>query len=166
MLFQERQRFNQWWIWLLLIGITLIPVYGIYRQILKGHAFGDQPMSDWGLIVFLLFMLLFDLFFYLMQLRTQIDSTAIHFRFFPFLRRAFRWSDIAAAQVIDYGFVGGWGIRLATRYGTVYNVRGSKGLLLKFKNGKQICIGTQKEEALKKVIAEIRREHNLEQIIV
>lgn len=53
-------------------------------------------------------------------------------------------------KVINYGFVGGWGIRLWTKYGTVYNVSGNKGLFIKLKNGKTMVIGTQKSQELEK----------------
>lgn len=163
-LFQEKQRFNQWWLWLLLIGLTLIPFYGVYQQFLRGQPAGDKPMPDWGLIAFLLFMLLFLLFFWLMQLSTTITDKAIHFRFFPFTNQQINWEGIRAAEVVDYGFVGGWGVRIGTKYGTIYNTSGKIGLALYLKNGKKICVGTQEESRLKKVLAELRREHGLEQI--
>ena len=58
--------------------------------------------------------------------------------------------------MINYGFVGGWGIRLFTDYGTVYNTRGNKGLALKLQNGKRLVIGTQREDELKSVIQKLK----------
>src|SRR5690554_7570605 len=48
------------------------------------------------------------------------------------------------------GFVGGWGIRFTMKYGTVYNIKGNKGLFVKLKNGKTFIVGTQKPEELEK----------------
>lgn len=146
--FKEVQRFTQWWLWALLIGVTLIPVYGIFQQLVLGEAFGDQPMSDIGLIIFLIFMLAFDYGFWMLRLVTEIDDQAIRVNFFPFAKREFQWSEIRNHQVIDYGFVGGWGIRLGTKYGTVYNTKGRVGLALELANGSKYCIGTQKEQEL------------------
>jgi len=47
--------------------------------------------------------------------------------------------------VVDYGFVGGWGVRWWTKFGTVYNVMGRIGLAIELKNGKKLLIGTQKK---------------------
>jgi hypothetical protein len=71
------------------------------------------------------------------------------------VRKKIDWEEVANAQVVDYGFVGGWGIRLFTSYGTVYNIRGRFGLALELKSGKKLLIGTQKPEALKAFIAQL-----------
>ena len=160
--FQEKQRFTQWWIWILIGGISLIPIVGIYQQIIKGEPFGSKPMPDLGLIIFLLLMIALVVFFRTMYLKTEIDEDAIRIKFFPFVTKDYHWKDIATAEVVNYGFVGGWGIRLGTKYGTVYNVKGNQGLAIRLKNGKKNCIGTQKKDELEAVIAEARRQQKLE----
>lgn len=153
LLFNEKQRFTQWWLWLLLLGITLLPTIGIYQQIYQGQPYGNNPMSDTGLILFFIFMLIFLLFFRSMHLSTKINRQKIEIKFFPFLSRSFRWKDIKSATIVDYGFVGGWGIRLGTKYGTIYNVKGKMGLAFELQNGKKYCIGTQQAAELKNLIA-------------
>ena len=32
--FHEEQKFRQWFVWILLIGITLIPLVGLYQQLI------------------------------------------------------------------------------------------------------------------------------------
>src|SRR5690606_37115261 len=77
----------------------------------------------------------FVLFFVLiLLLTTEISEKSIKFRFFPFFNKEVLWSDIESAKVITYGFVGGWGIRLNPRFGSVYNVSGNKGLAIVLKN--------------------------------
>jgi len=49
------------------------------------------------------------------------------------------------------GEYGGWGFR----YGA-YNIKGSQGLQLKFKNGKMLLIGTQRPEELQKVLDQFK----------
>lgn len=156
--FKETQRFTQRWLWILLIGIALIPLYGIYKQILLGEQFGNNPLSDFGLILFLVFIVAFVGFFWIMQLTTEISEDSIRVNFFPFVDKTIKWDDIKSAQIVNYGFVGGWGIRLGTKYGTVYNTSGNKGLAIELKNGKKICVGTQKEDALKEAIENIQYE--------
>ncbi len=159
LLFKEKQRFNQWWLWVPLIGIALIPVYGAYKQLLKGEPFGDNPMSDVGLVIFLLFMAAFVGFFWMMQLITEIDEDSIKIEFFPFVKKNIKWEEVQSAQMVDYGFVGGWGIRMGTKYGTVYNTRGRRGLAIELKSGKKFCVGTQREGELKEVIKRISRQY-------
>lgn len=154
-LFKEEQRFTQWWLWLLLIGIGLIPIIGIYNQIILGKEFGDNPMSNLGLIIFSIFTLLFIALFRIIKLKTEISTTELKFKLFPFVSKNLNWKDIASVNIVDYGFLGGWGIRMWTSFGTVYNINGKIGLAVELKNGSKFLIGTQKENELKIVIKEI-----------
>ena len=154
--FNESQKFTQWWIWVPLIGLGLIPVYGLYKQLIKGEPFGSNQMSDIGLVLFAILMFAFLAFIYLITLKTEIDKDEIRIQFFPILRKTFKWEDVVSAEVQTYGFVGGWGIRKWTKYGTVYNIQGNSGLLLHMKNGRKYLIGTQKEAELKTFLSSIR----------
>lgn len=146
--FKEKQQFTQWWLWALLIAIALIPAYGVYQQIIVGEPFGNVPLPDSALILFLLFTLLMIGLFWITELRTVIDDEAIRIKYVPLTSKEFKWEDIARAELVDYGFVGGYGIRMGTKYGTVYNTRGKMGLAVELKNGKKYCIGTQRAEEL------------------
>lgn len=115
-------------------------------------------MSDLGLIVFTVLIYIFLAFLYLIKLSTHIDENGIQMRFFPLVKKDFKWKDIKNVQVITYGFVGGFGIRLWTKYGTVYNVKGNKGLAIELNNGKKYLIGTQKETELKTVIKKFKEK--------
>ena len=154
-MFQEHQRFNQWWVWGIIIGVTCILLIGIYYQTTTGNSFGNNPLSNEGLVITFIPMLGLLIFMRMLQLKTKITSKSIHFHFFPLVRKKIDWEEVANAQVVDYGFVGGWGIRLFTSYGTVYNIRGRFGLAVELKSGKKLLIGTQKPEALKAFIAQL-----------
>ena len=153
--FKEVQKFRQWWLLLILIGIGLLPVYGIYKQLLLKENFGNQPMSDLGLIIFTIGIFAFIALFWSMQLTTQIDQHEIKMSFFPFVKKRLSWREIKNIKIVDYGFVGGWGIRLGTKYGTVYNIKGTKGLAIELVNGKKFLIGTQKEIELQKIVDQV-----------
>jgi len=157
--FQETQRFTQWWIWLIHILILAIFFTGIHVQIINGVPFGDKPMSDLGLIISTVFMLLLVLLFLSFNLKTQITSTKIYFKFFPFhiKEREYLISDVQEMQVVKYrpiGEYGGWGIR---GFGSnkAFNVKGNMGLRIFFKDGTKRLIGTQKPEELEKKIKEL-----------
>ncbi len=155
MKYKEEQRFSQVWLWILTIGIGLILVYGIYKQIILGQPIGDKPISNIVLILFYIFMMAVLSFLWMLKLTTEMDSDSIIINFFPVVNKKIYWSDIQSFQIVDYGFVGGWGIRLWTKYGTVYNTKGRKGLAIELKNGKKYCIGTQKEAELKEFLKAI-----------
>ncbi len=109
-------------------------------------------MSDLGLVmVSILIFFLMGLFF-IMKLKTTINTNGIQISFFPFTKKKVLWSEIKNIKVMNYGIVGGWGIRLWTKYGIVYNMRGNKGLAIELKDGKKFLIGTQKEAELKTVV--------------
>ncbi|WP_297097623.1 hypothetical protein [uncultured Draconibacterium sp.] len=151
--FKEEQKFTQWWfVWLIIILIAIIPIYGIYKQLILGDEFGNNPMSDTGLIVFSILMFALIGLFLLIKLKTTINDNEIRMSFFPFVKKKIKWDKIKKAEVVNYGFVGGWGIRIWTKYGVVYNVRGNKGLAIELSNGKKLLIGTQKEAELRRAI--------------
>lgn len=151
-LFTESQRFSQTWLWLILASTMLIPVLGLYQQMVVGVPFGNNPMSNVGLVAMLLFEAGLLYFFWSIRLVTEIDKQEIRFAFRPFTRRSILWSDVKTAQVVNYGFVGGWGVRYSGSYGKIYNVNGKFGLALELKSGEKICIGTQQQEELKEVL--------------
>lgn len=153
--FEETQVFTQWWLWLILIGIGLIPIIGIYKQLILGEKFGNNPMSALGLILFSIVVFALIGLFWLMKLKTEIDQNEIQIRFFPFVKKQVKWHEVKSAEVLNYGFVGGWGIRLWTKYGTVYNIKGNKGLAIELNNGKKFLLGTQKENELKRIVKKL-----------
>jgi hypothetical protein len=157
-LFKERQRFTQWWLWLLLLGINGLFVYGVCKQVIGGEQFGDKPMSDAGLIVVTAVMLLFTALFFISRLETRITEDGIYVRFFPFhiSFRHYSWQQISKAWVRKYspvGEYGGWGIRTAfSRKGKAFSVSGNQGLQIEFSNCKKLLIGTHRPDELREVL--------------
>ena len=150
--FKEEQKFTQWWLWLLLIGIGTMPIVGIFKQLFLEEKFGDKAMTDFGLIISCVFIFGLIAMFWFIRLKTEIDKNEIRMNFFPFVKKQISWKEIKNAKIVNYGFVGGWGIRLWTKYGTIYNTKGNKGLAIELKNGKKFLIGTQKETELNKLV--------------
>ena len=150
--FQEKQKFTQWWLWLILITTAAAPFLGLFRQIFLVEKFGDAPKFDSTIVIFSAIMAFVIVLFLIMNLKTEIDEQEIRIKFFPFVTKRIDWKDIKTVKVVNYGFVGGWGIRLFTDYGTVFNTSGNKGLVVELHNGKRLVIGTQKEEELRNFI--------------
>lgn len=151
-LFEEKQKFTQWWLWLILTIILLIPSFGIYKQFVLNEELGDHPSSNLGMVLFLISIAVLIAFFLLIQLKTEVTEAEIRVRFFPLVTKRIKWSDIKSAKMVNYGFIGGWGIRLWTEYGTVYNIKGNIGVALELNNGKKYLIGTQKEMEFNRVL--------------
>jgi len=145
--FFERQYFTQWWVWLLLLGLLALPFYGLYVQVIQDRPWGNNPMSDLGLVVFAISMSGFVYFFKWMRMDTVCDKEGVRVKFRPFVNKRVRWKEIADARVVDYGFVG-YGIRYGSKYGTVYNVKGRLGLAVTTINGRKFVIGTQRAQEL------------------
>jgi len=149
-IFQEEQRFNQWWLWLLIISTLLV----IIATAIGVTWDSSGTSSTIGTTVSKVVGVGMVALFYFMKLKTSITEDTISIHFYPLVKREWKWSELTTAQIIDYGFIGGWGIRLWTGMGTVYNVRGSKGLHIKTDH-KEYVIGTQKEEELRSSIAHL-----------
>jgi hypothetical protein len=155
MSFTEQQKFNQWWLWALLLVISVVFSYALIQQEVFNIPFGDKPAPTWVLALILILFVGLGLLLKVFTLNTKINSNEISFSFKPLVSRKYTWEEINAIKIIDYGFVGGWGIRLGSKYGTVYNMRGSKGLQVTLVNNKQFVIGTQTPEALKAYLLDL-----------
>jgi len=152
-LFQETQRFTQWRLWLLLFSVSLTIYRPIYMAISEG-----QPL-DAGQWVGVIILAVVILFMFIIRLDTRIDERGIYVKFFPVIPKFkfYYWEEISTAVVRKYSPLmeyGGWGIRFG-RNGKAYNIKGNKGLQLKFKSGNALLIGTQKAEELEKVLKNI-----------
>lgn len=161
--FIERQYFRQIWLWLLLIGLNLLFIYGLVSQVMFGQPFGDKPMGNTGLSIVALSFLLFTVLFLLMRLDTEIKSDGIYYRFYPFQLsyKKISWDRISKLFVRQYSPLteyGGWGIRIGFfGSGWAFNVSGNKGLQLIYDNNKKFLIGTQRPEEIEKVLKELGR---------
>lgn len=148
-LFKEEQRFRQWWLILLFIFLDTLFASALYMQVILNKPFGDNPMSNSGLMITGILMFAFTFFFVMIRLQTVITKDAIYFRFHPLFMKMkkIEWKDINKAYIRTYAPIsefGGWGIR-----GGAYNVSGTTGLQLEFKNGEKLLIGTQQPELMK-----------------
>lgn len=159
MYFSETQKFNQIWLWILLFFVASIPFYGVYKQ--SEVALEITFKSLFVEIAFSMCMSIgLLLLVYFIRLDTYIDAIAIRLHFFPFVKKEFLREEIKEMEVLDYGFIGGWGIRFWTKYGTVYNIKGTKGFRIVLKDGKKYLIGTQKPEKIEAYLRENGYDQN------
>ncbi len=151
-LFQEKQKFTQWWLWGILLAPTFYILFKLFipwpvhtgesaRKVSKSLIMTND---SWAALVILFVILLFVFF---MTMSTTVDDRKIVVKHLYIVKKAWNWSEIESAEIISYGFVG-YGIRVSLHNGMVYNVKGNKGLAIRFKNGKKCLIGTQRPEEL------------------
>ncbi len=136
--FTESQRFRQWWLWAIILGVTALLL--------------AIPADIAGLWLSWLIILLAILLLLTCRLDTRYDNISIRYRFWPFIRwRTIDWADVSTATVTQYDFVG-YGIRW--NFGEwVYNIAGNQGLRIETSAGKRILIGTQRPDELRAFLA-------------
>ena len=156
--FIEVQKFNQRWIWVLLIGASVSAVayfgYAMVQQLVYGQPWGDRPMSDLALAIVgpatMLLMIGLTYLFYAMKLITEVRRDGLYVRFFPLSQRIIAYETITSCVSRTYSPIkeyGGWGIRWG-RSGRAYNVSGNQGVQLEISGEKPVLIGSQRPEEL------------------
>ncbi|SHG18623.1 DUF6141 family protein [Pedobacter caeni] len=158
--FSETQKFKQWWLWLILIGLNGLLIFGVSKQVIGGEKFGDQPATDTTLLFITGFVFLLSILFFNFRLETRVQTDGVYVRFFPFHRsfKYYSWEVIDRCYLRSYrpiGEYGGWGIRTGNK-GNALNISGNQGLQLEFNNHDRLLIGTNKAKELAAVLDEIR----------
>jgi hypothetical protein len=156
--FHEVQEFRRLWMAFLIlpgaVALIAVFVFAILRQLGGGIPFGSDPMP--GLLLWILgpFMILLGCFlifiFLCMRLVVTVNREGLYIRYVPFVKRRISFTDIAGCEAKTYSPLrdyGGWGIRRGKK-GRAYNVRGNRGVVLNFKDGTSLLIGSQRAEEL------------------
>ena len=164
-LYKEKQKFSQWWLLGLILVSTLASVgtlaVGMIQQLILGKPWGDQPMSDTGLILVSVMTIAIMggvlWLIFSMELQIEVHDRAIYYAFLPFIihLRRIGIEEIESWEVSMYNPIrdfGGYGMRKSFGRKTAFNIRGNKGLMLKLKSGKTLLLGTQKPNELRTAI--------------
>jgi len=163
--FVEEQRFNQWWLYLLL-AIPLISLVIPFMFNSDDYVNGDKETLT-GITISLVTVVMATLLILSIRLRTKIDENGIYYQFYPinFNEKFIPWSDISKCFVRKYNPLrayGGWGYRsgFGRGKGKALNIRGNQGIQLELKNGKKLLLGTQKEELVKRTLESYKYKFN------
>ncbi len=98
------------------------------------------------------------------KLKVKITRDYLEYSYPPFVRRPKRvlWSEVESATVRKYSPMkefGGYGYRKIPGANSVcLNVSGNIGLDLRLKNGHQLVLGTQKENAMRYTVNQIQEK--------
>ena len=169
--FEEEQRFDQWWLKLIIIistAVTLGPFYyGSIMQLGVGIPWGDKPMTNTGLIVMdiVITLIMTGVVWMIFGARliTIIKKDGIHIKFKPIYlkERVIKRETIEQFEVREYKPVVDYGGRGKKhgRKGETFNTSGRIGLQLWLKNGKKLLIGTHRPEAIKRAMNKMMNSH-------
>ena len=141
-LFEEKQKFTQWWLWVILLSFPIISV----------GPFDENEINGYHVLIGLAIPLLF----YLFELRIKVNEDGLYYQFLPFHLKFYtiKMDEIESFKAMEYSPLkeyGGWGIKYGFK-GKAYNVSGNKGVKVFLKNGSNIMFGSQKHKDLKKAL--------------
>lgn len=152
-LFEESQRFTQWWIWAIILVALGVSIYATMETIQM-----DESLFNWPNFRTIIPFFIIPALFYFLTLKTRVSENGIYVRFIPFhLKEIFiAWDQLDECYLRTYsplGEYGGWGIKYGLGgAGKVYNVSGNQGLQLVFKDGARLLIGTKKPQELQEIV--------------
>ncbi len=160
-IYNEIQKVNNKWIWILLALLSIIFISAFSEQIILSQSVGNNTAPDWSIGFFGLIPLIMLFLIMSIKFQTLINKEGIQFKFSPFHQkfRKIKWSEIDKFYIRKYNPIseyGGWGIRtLSFKKNIAYNITGNIGLQIELKSGKKILLGTQKNDELEQIISEI-----------
>ncbi|MBM2815636.1 MAG: hypothetical protein HW421_2398 [Ignavibacteria bacterium] len=168
-LFEESQRVGKFWrkiLYIIVLIISMFFIHGVIRQLYFDIPFGDEPLSDKGLLLTVmlagLIISLTSALILKINLITIVKRDGLYFKYFPFHLKFKYYSkeQLKSFEVRKYNPIleyGGWGIRLGifSRRGTAYNLTGNIGLQFTTMDDKKILIGTQKPNEIDAVMMQV-----------
>lgn len=157
--FREVQRSRQWWVWAIVLAPILIFAYGLFKQLVLGEPWGNNPMSNKAIVGIIVALVLIAVWIYQMRLIIEVrdDGVLVHY-YLLWRRRTIPFRQIRRAYARIYNPIreyGGWGIRMEfDRRGWAYNVSGNEGVQLELDGDERLLIGSQRAEELARTIQE------------
>lgn len=163
--YTENQSMRKLW-WLMLPVAIIVSIKVGYWFTEADAAVKEDALT--GVIISTVIGALVIALFFSMKLKTKIDAEGITYSFKPFVKQKnHTWAEFDKVWVRKYKPLieyGGWGLRGGFGKGTAYSIWGKYGLQLNFKNGKQILIGSQKQEELATFLKTLKEKHNIDVI--
>lgn len=166
-LFHEEQRFRQFWLWILLLSVSVICTIAVTVAMFElakryGGIFAVTGEDRWAFLGFLVGFtgaLGVPLLFYFLRLTTTVRPDGLFIQFFlPHLHpRRISLDNVVSVKAVTYHPIaqyGGWGIRYTWK-GKAYNVSGNRGVRIDYSNGRHLLIGSQRPEELASAIRRI-----------
>jgi Family of unknown function (DUF6141) len=167
LIFYEIQKFEHLSVWYVFIGlsflVTILFTYGMWKQFIWNEPFGFFPVNNFYLtlisILSIGFMFSILALFWLSKLEIQVRNTGLYIKYFPFhfMHRKISLKDLKKVKAKKYDPFkehGGMGIR-HKKNKIIYCIKGKSGILIEYREGKSVILGSQKPEELVQAIKQI-----------
>lgn len=156
-LFSEKQRFNQWWIWLIVIVVISVRMLHLLQKGSKYNYNLQQYFTSIDIVTFIVPVLIV-VFLLMNKTETHITYDRIEFRNFPFhfQYKSYPKKTIGLAYIKTYESnlkYSALGLHLSL-FGKVasYNITSKQGIQLDFTDGSKLWIGTHKPEEAREAL--------------
>lgn len=158
--FTEKQSMKK--IWGLMLPMPLFILLIIYAWLSQESATEKQEAIQ-ALVVVAGVSVVIAILFFSMSLHTTITEKGIYFQYKPFAKpKHFKWADIESVSVGRHKPQKG--AFLAKSKQMSYTVWGNTNLLIKFKKGNSIIIGTQKATELALFLKRLKEKYAIKEI--
>lgn len=167
--FEEKQRLNFWWLYILL-GIETIIVCSVF--LLDKNGLNLQSLKKMYFLPVLAVLLPYLLIYLINKsaLVMKIDQCGIAYRFSPFARRAktISWTQIDRLYLRKYDALseyGGWGLRSKLWFkfndkAYIFNDK-SIGLQVEMGNAKRVLFSIAQPDELSLFLINFKRQYNI-----
>lgn len=155
LVYQETQKMTQAWIWLPLLAIMGTWLWAITHFAIVGNDLNGSTISTPALLALGSIPLSLLTLFYFIELKTVPAGDVLEIQLNPFMTERIHSSEIVRTELVTYGFIG-YGYRFSKQYGTIFNAKGSTGVLIYKNRGEKVLIGTQQPETLQQAIQQWR----------
>lgn len=157
MIFEERQRFRQWWAWIAILAPAVVAWLLFFLQIVGGEPIGDNPAPDSFVWLMVAVMGIgFPAWFAVLSLETGVDEEGVHVRFRNGIgRRDIDFADIVEVEAREYRPIlefGGWGLRWSRHRRRAFTASGTAGVEIRLRDGRSVLVGSQRADELAGVI--------------
>ncbi|MCK5848696.1 MAG: hypothetical protein KAH01_05815 [Caldisericia bacterium] len=157
LIYEDNQHLNMWWVWLIVILLTIFMWYSAIMQLIFNTPIGTNPGSDTFIFIFwLLFGVLFPIFIATCNMLIKVDNKCIKIVSGNRLlfNRTIMLNNISKAEIKTYNPLkeyGGWGNRGFGK-NKAYTVSGNRGLQLTLIDESKVLIGSNDPESLLEII--------------
>jgi hypothetical protein len=156
LLFHETQSFRLQRVRLMVAILPAAMSLLLIWQVILGHPWGKQPMSNGNIIGWTVFLWLVYLRLMTVRLVTDVSPAELRVTMRGLWRqRHIVRSDIKTAEIVTFDAArdwGGYGLR-NTRRGAAYIADGDRGVMLKLVKGGAILIGSARPEELRSALS-------------
>jgi|GEM_PF-1456826 hypothetical protein len=167
--YTEQQSFRQvLWIWLIIIPIAFLSslgiLFGFYQQLILGEPWGNEPMSDGGMITVMLVVSIVQVLviWFVSSISVSIEITGEEFRY-KFFARFTDWNVLTPPQITGYSLekysfwkARGLGYRKDIFRKTVSMIIKPDHILsVKINDGRTIMISTENKEELERAMQKL-----------